>query len=105
MRVFLFGLIMFASGSSLASELQLPPDKIRSGETIYVRKCGACHGRDASGASAPDVQGILVSDVIESAKGVENMPPVPLEAEEAEAIAIFLMSLAPDQAKRRMSLQ
>lgn len=105
MRLCLFFLITFAAGRSLATELDLPSDKIRSGETVYLEKCADCHGKDATGASGPDVQGILLSDVVVAAQGIESMPEIELEAGEADAIAVFLMSLAPDQAKRRLKLK
>lgn len=87
-----------------AGELILPPDQVQIGQSAYSKKCASCHGRDASGASGPDVKGILPRDVTMAARGVENMPRVPLETDEAEAIAIFLMSLAPDQAKIRLGI-
>lgn len=43
-------------------------------------------------------------DVQDAIKGFEAMPAVELQKGEAERIAVFLMSLAPDQARRRLGL-
>ncbi len=103
MRVALILFSVLVPGPAAASDLRLPPDQIQAGEAIYARKCASCHGRDAAGASAPDIQGILASDVTSAARGVENMPKVVLADHESEDIAVFLMSLAPDQAQKRLN--
>ena len=99
--VFLFSLVFnFAS----AGELELPPSQIQVGQDLFLKKCAPCHGHDASGGNAPDIQGIILKDVREAAQGVEMMPQVMLQEAEAELIAIFLMSLAPDQARIRLGI-
>ena len=85
-----------------AEELHLPKDRIEAGRTIFLKKCSQCHGKDASGGNAPDIQGILLKDVKEAVRGVEAMPEIALKEVEAGHIAIFLMSLAPDQARIRL---
>ena len=82
----------------------MPKDRIESGRTLFLKKCSECHGRDASGGNAPDIQGILVRDVKDAARGVEAMPEIALKDDEAGDIAVFLMSLAPDQARIRLGL-
>ena len=85
-----------------ADELHLPKDRIEAGRAIFLNKCSQCHGMDASGGNAPDIQGILLKDVKEAARGVEDMPEIALDEVEAGHIAVFLMSLAPDQARVRI---
>lgn len=95
--------VVLASGS-FANELQLPPDLIQNGELLYNQKCRACHGKDGAGGSGPSVTGILPKHVTSSSKGIENMPSVALRDGDAEAIGAFLMSLAPDEARKRLDL-
>lgn len=85
--------------------LPLPSAQIAAGRTAYRALCADCHGADAAGASAPDVTGILADDVRKSSFGVENMPAIALADDQAEIIAIYLMSLTPDQAKKRFCLR
>lgn len=90
---------------ALANELDLPSERIDAGRNLFVEKCSRCHGKDASGGNAPDIQGILANDVKEAARGVGAMPEIALNEAEAGNIAIFLMSLAPDQARLRLSFR
>ena len=87
-----------------AEELNLPKGQIEAGRTVFLNKCSRCHGRDASGGNAPDIQGMLLKDVKEAARGVEAMPEIVLTEVDAGHIAIFLMSLAPDQARIRLGI-
>lgn len=103
MRTLVIAVSFLFPNLAIGDDLQLPPDLIEAGIPIYANKCASCHGRDASGASAPDIQGVLVKDVIMAAKGVEKMPKVEINQDDAEAIATYLMSLAPDQALKRLN--
>lgn len=88
----------------MAGELELPDDQVRAGKLLYLKKCAQCHGRNAEGGNAPDIQGITLEDVVDASSGVENMPKIELQKIEAEQIAVYLMSLAPDQARIRLGL-
>ena len=89
----------------LADELRLPSDQIQAGRVQFLEKCAQCHGKDASGGNAPNIQGILPEDVKDAARGVESMPEIALSEAEARQIAIFLMSLAPDEARARLRIK
>lgn len=104
MRVGLFLILALSPCAAFAGELDLPNERVEAGRDLFLEKCSRCHGRDALGGSAPDIQGILVDDVKEAARGVEAMPEIALSEVEAEHIAVFLMSLAPDQACLRLSI-
>ncbi|MDJ0630983.1 MAG: cytochrome c [Rhodobacter sp.] len=105
MRFGLFLILALLPRTAVADELHLPQDRIEAGRSLFLEKCSKCHGQDASGGNAPDIQGILPKDVKEAARGVEAMPEIALEDVEAGHIAIFLMSLAPDQARLRLSIR
>ncbi|MDV7141480.1 cytochrome c [Tropicimonas sp. TH_r6] len=92
------------SSETTAAELLLPEDQIKAGRTLFLKNCAKCHGKDASGGSAPDVQGMILKDVVESVRGVEAMPEIALSEVEAKNIAVFLMSLSPDQARLRLGI-
>ena len=89
----------------VAQEFPLPKDQIQVGRSLYLKKCAQCHGKDASGGSAPDIQGMLLKDVKDSAQGVEAMPEIALSGIDARRVAVFLMSLAPDQARTRLGIK
>ena len=72
-------------GVAFAEELRLPADQIEAGQSAYARRCASCHGRDASGASGPDIKGILIDDVTSAVRGVEKMPRIELDESEAAA--------------------
>lgn len=103
MRALSIAFSVLVPNVAFGGDLQLSPEQIEAGIPIYANKCASCHGRDASGASAPDIQGVLVKDVIMAAKGVEKMPKVEISQDDAEAVATYLMSLAPDQALKRLN--
>ena len=102
MRYGLFLILTLSPCAVFAEELHLPKERIEAGRTLFLKKCSQCHGNDASGGNAPDIQGILLKDVTEAARGVEAMPEIALKEVEAGHIAVFLMSLAPDQARLRL---
>lgn len=95
----------FWSSEISADDLRLPNEQIKAGRTIFLKKCAQCHGKDALGGSAPDIQGMILKDVEDSTRGVEAMPDIALSEVEAEHIAVFLMSLAPDQARLRLGIK
>ena len=105
MRILLACVFGVMSSSALAGEVRLPEDQIEAGEALYLKKCRQCHGKDALGGNAPDIQGILLQDVLNASEGVENMPKIPLQVTEAAQIAVYLMSLSPDQACVRLGLE
>ena len=105
MRYALLLILALSSFAVSADELRLPREQIEAGRSLFLRQCSRCHGKDASGGNAPDIQGVLLKDVKEAARGVEAMPEIALSAAEAENIAIFLMSLAPDQARIRLGIK
>jgi len=105
MRYGLFLILALSACAAGADELDLPQERIQVGRDLFLEKCSRCHGRDASGGNAPDIQGILEKDVKEAARGVEAMPEIVLSEVETGHIAIFLMSLAPDQACLRLSIR
>lgn len=83
----------------------LPPDQIAEGVAVYVDHCASCHGSDALGDSAPDIQGVILQDVKEALLGADAMPSFDLPPPSVEALTIYLMSLAPDQARARLKLK
>lgn len=96
--------LILLSFNAIAEDLDLPEDQIRAGRSLYLKLCAKCHGKNASDGSAPDVQGMLLKDVKNAARGVDAMRGIALSDEEAGDIAVFLMSLAPDQARLRLGV-
>ncbi|MEP0144919.1 hypothetical protein [Nisaea sp.] len=101
----LFLILALTPCATIADELDLPAESIESGRNLFLEKCSRCHGRDASGGNAPDIQGILANDVKDAARGVEAMPEIALSETKVGHIAFFLMSLARDQACLRLSIR
>ncbi|HEX4769588.1 MAG TPA: cytochrome c [Bryobacteraceae bacterium] len=74
--------------------------KVDAGKAQFQQTCGFCHGRDARGASGPDlirsplvshdVNGNLIGPVIRSGRPEKGMPPFPLSDSEIHNIAEFL---------------
>lgn len=100
----LFLILALSPGAVFADDFLLPKDRIQAGRALYLEKCSQCHRRDASGGNAPDIQGILLKDVKEAVRGVSDMSEIALNDVEAGHIAVFLMSLAPDQARVRLGI-
>ncbi|RYH06619.1 cytochrome c [Tropicimonas sp. IMCC6043] len=99
-----FSLILWPC-SVATEELHMPKGQITAGRTLFLEMCSECHGLDASGASAPDIQGMILKDVKDAARGVEAMPEIELSDEDATSIAVFLMSLSPDEARLRLGIK
>jgi cytochrome c oxidase cbb3-type subunit III len=80
------------------------PAVIERGRTIYSSACSACHGADARGGQLGgpnllrsqlvlrDQNGELMVPVIQNGRPERGMPPQPLNADDAKAVAIYLHS-------------
>jgi cytochrome c oxidase cbb3-type subunit III len=81
------------------------PAVIARGKTIYATTCSACHGVDLRGGqlggpnllrsqlALSDQDGELIVPVIQKGRPEKGMPPLPLNAEDAKAVAIFIHSV------------
>jgi cytochrome c oxidase cbb3-type subunit 3 len=81
------------------------PAVIERGKSIYSVTCSACHGVDARGGQLggpnllrsqlvlSDQEGELIVPVIQTGRPDKGMPPMPVNAEDAKAVATFLHSL------------
>jgi cytochrome c oxidase cbb3-type subunit 3 len=81
------------------------PAVIERGRTLYSVACSACHGVDARGGQLGgpnllrsqlvllDQDGEQIVPVIQNGRPDKGMPPMPVNAEDAKALAIFLHSL------------
>src|ERR1700742_3066786 len=73
---------------------------VSAGKAQFAQTCGFCHGRDARGASGPDlirsslvnhdVNGNLIGEVIRNGRPAKGMPAFQLSDTEIGAIAAFL---------------
>jgi cytochrome c oxidase cbb3-type subunit III len=71
-----------------------------AGQAIFQQNCGFCHGRDARGASGPDlirstlvshdVGGDLIGQVVHNGRADKGMPAFPLPDAQVRQIAAFL---------------
>lgn len=103
MRFFVFLLLSLMSGGAFAGGLDLSQEDVLAGQRLYLKKCRRCHGKAALGGNAPDIQGVILRDVLEATQGFETMPEIKLTPAEANLLAHYLMSLAPDQALTRLN--
>jgi cytochrome c oxidase cbb3-type subunit III len=81
------------------------PAVIERGRTLYAVSCSACHGVDARGGQLGgpnllrsqlvllDQNGEAIVPVIQKGRPEKGMPPMPLTAEDSQAVATFLHSL------------
>jgi cytochrome c oxidase cbb3-type subunit III len=81
------------------------PALIARGKTIYATTCSACHGVDLRGGqlggpnllrsqlALNDQDGELIVPVIQKGRPEKGMPPLPLNADDAKAVAIFIHSV------------
>jgi cytochrome c oxidase cbb3-type subunit III len=81
------------------------PAAIARGRTIYSAACSACHGADARGGQLGgpnllrsqlvlrDQNGELIVPVLQNGRPERGMPPQPLSADDANAVAVYLRSL------------
>jgi mono/diheme cytochrome c family protein len=75
------------------------------GQTQFVDHCAACHGLHALGGNGPDIQGATLNDVVISTRGMDQMPEIDLSEAEQQAIATYLMSLAPEIAAQKLRFE
>jgi len=95
-------------GNAVFAQQQRPPGDpaaIERGRTLYSVTCTSCHGADARGGQLggpnllrsqlvlADQDGEAIVPVIQSGRPDKGMPPMPLNAEDAKAVAIYLHSL------------
>jgi cytochrome c oxidase cbb3-type subunit 3 len=95
-------------GAATFPQQQRPPGDpamIERGKTIYAVICSACHGVDARGGQLggpnllrsqlvlADQDGEAIVPVIQSGRPDKGMPPQPINAADAKAVATFLHSL------------
>jgi cytochrome c oxidase cbb3-type subunit 3 len=95
-------------GAATFPQQQRPPGDpavIERGKTIYAVICSACHGVDARGGQLggpnllrsqlvlADQEGEAIVPVIQSGRPDKGMPPQPVNAADAKAVATFLHSL------------
>lgn len=93
------------STPALAQEVDFTdPALIGFGEEVFTDFCMACHGEEALGGNGPDIQGAILSDVTQAIRGTDQMDPVELYEGEPEAVAAYLMSLAPKVAEIKLRL-
>lgn len=91
---------------ALAQEVDFSdPALIGFGEEVFTDFCMACHGEEALGGNGPDIQGAILSDVTQAIRGTDQMEPVELVDGEPEAVAAYLMSLAPKVAETKLRLE
>ena len=111
--IFSFGFSSGVIGAPLPrAEKAAPQEKpakdaaaVDRGRTLFEQSCGFCHGRDATGARAPDlvrsplvahdVNGNLIGEVIRHGRPDKGMPPIATMTDEQVAeIAAFLHARA-----------
>ena len=95
-------------GNAVFLQQQRPPGDpavIERGRTLYSVTCSACHGVDARGGQLggpnllrsqlvlADQDGEAIVPVIQSGRPDKGMPPMPINAADAKAVAMFLHSL------------
>jgi cytochrome c oxidase cbb3-type subunit III len=95
-------------GNAVFLQQQRPPGDpavIERGRTLYSVTCTSCHGADARGGQLggpnllrsqlvlADQDGEAIVPVIQSGRPDKGMPPMPLNAEDAKAVAVYLHSM------------
>jgi cytochrome c oxidase cbb3-type subunit 3 len=95
-------------GNAVFPQQQRPPGDpavIERGRTLYSVTCTSCHGADARGGQLggpnllrsqlvlADQNGEAIVPVIQSGRPDKGMPPMPINAEDAKAVAVYLHSL------------
>lgn len=95
-------------GAATFPQQQRPPGDpamIERGKTIYAVICSACHGVDARGGQLggpnllrsqlvlADQEGEAIVPMVQSGRPDKGMPPQPINAADAKAVATFLHSL------------
>ena len=95
-------------GNAVFPAQQRPPGDpavIERGRTLYSVTCTSCHGADARGGQLggpnllrsqlvlADQDGEAIVPVIQSGRPDKGMPPMPLNAADAKAVAVYLHSM------------
>ncbi|KQX18782.1 hypothetical protein ASD39_20690 [Sphingomonas sp. Root50] len=107
----LFGLTCLAASQAAAAR----PDKlVREGHTLAVKRCGACHATEKTGASplaaAPPFRSLAYRYPVETldealAEGITvghpDMPSDPWEPDDIERFIAYLKDIGPKPAKGR----
>ena len=75
---------------------------IRAGETAFAEHCQACHGEKAAGGNSPNIQGVTLPELRVALQGIEEMPEFKLDPAVTQQLAAYLMSLAPEEARKRL---
>jgi cytochrome c oxidase cbb3-type subunit III len=97
---------VFAQASAHQEEsnqiVQPPADASSKGKTLFLQRCGFCHGPDATGATGPDLlrsslvlhdeDGNKIGPVIRSGRPDKDMPAFNLSETQIREIAAFLHS-------------
>jgi cytochrome c oxidase cbb3-type subunit 3 len=96
----LVGLACFAQNPDDIPSSQAESAQVSAGKAQFAQTCGFCHGRDARGASGPDlirsslvnhdVNGNLIGEVIRNGRPSKGMPAFQLSDAEVRGIAAFL---------------
>lgn len=89
----------------VATVLALPCWADDRGRAQFVEHCAACHGRYALGGNGPDIQGSTLNDVVIATHGMDQMPEIDLSEAERQAIAAYLMALAPEIAAQKLRFE
>lgn len=94
------GLAAFAQDPDDVPSAQAETAEVNAGKTQFAQTCGFCHGRDARGASGPDlirssvvnhdVNGNLIGEVVRNGRAAKGMPAFQLQDAEIRAVAAFL---------------
>jgi len=87
--------LSFPQGPPAAS-----PETVERGRLQFQQSCAFCHGPDATGGRGPDliraklvaddVKGNLIGQLIRSGRPDKGMPPLPLNDDQIQSIAVFL---------------
>jgi alcohol dehydrogenase (cytochrome c) len=78
-----------------------PADQVRAGETLFVARCGFCHGRDTAGGEsgpdltrstlvAEDVRGDKIAPLVRSGRTDRGMPAFALSDGDLAAVVAFV---------------
>ena len=97
--------LLFQLALCVATLLALPCWADDQGQAQFVDHCAACHGLHALGGNGPDIQGTTLNDVVISTRGMDQMPAIDLSDAERQAIAAYLMSLAPEIAAQKLRFE
>ena len=104
MRSFLISILFFLPLPGHAAEpIVATAEQIRAGVLAFVENCEGCHGEQGAGGNSPNIQGVTLRDIRVALQGFEEMPEFDLDPMTTENLAAYLMSLAPDEARKRLA--